>query len=200
MNEDEDRCYRCICEQCGKNCRDGFRYMCNSVINPNPDSFINSPNFSDYTPQPQYQTYSCELCGNDARYGHYCTPQVPNLEPCYNQNYDEFPQTDFTKSSTFPVIHQPPQEMSIQYMEDLKQQYLDEMKTLIDGKDYHNGNIDIEIKINELKGNFNEMSTEIRKRKKSNQSRWLILVLILRDIPLMLLRHEDDRVNYSNHT
>ncbi|GJT02393.1 hypothetical protein Tco_0823562 [Tanacetum coccineum] len=30
---------------------------------------------------------------NDARYGHYCTPQVPNPEPCYNQNYDEFPQT-----------------------------------------------------------------------------------------------------------
>ncbi|GJX19676.1 hypothetical protein Tco_0222353 [Tanacetum coccineum] len=33
------------------------------------------------------------LSGNDARYGHYCTPQVPNPEPCYNQNYDEFPQT-----------------------------------------------------------------------------------------------------------
>ncbi|GJW98647.1 hypothetical protein Tco_0180455 [Tanacetum coccineum] len=45
--------------------------------------------------------------------------------------------------------------MSIQDMEDLKQQYLDEMKTLINGKDYHNGKIDIEIKINELKENFN---------------------------------------------
>ncbi|GJR69176.1 hypothetical protein Tco_0015241 [Tanacetum coccineum] len=44
-------------------------------------------------------------------------------------------------------------------MEDLKQQYLDEMKTLINGKDYHNGRIDIEIKINELKGNFNEMGS-----------------------------------------
>ncbi|GKA26046.1 hypothetical protein Tco_0712155 [Tanacetum coccineum] len=56
--------------------------------------------------------------------------------------------------------------MSIQDMEDLKQQYLDEMKTLINGKDYRNGNIDIEIKINELKGNFNEMSIEIRKKEK----------------------------------
>ncbi|GKD69595.1 hypothetical protein Tco_1323685 [Tanacetum coccineum] len=229
MNEDEDRCYRCICEQCGKNCRDGFCNMCNSFINLNPDSFNNSPNFSDYTPQLQYQTYSCELCRNDARYGHYYTSQVPNPEPCYNQNYDEFPQTspslpqylcctryrgphetfecdklifdepycencggphetfqcqpmnyyepnpcydsnysgfDQIEPPQFPVIHQPPQEMSIQDMEDLKQQYLDEMKTLINGKDYRNGRIDIEIKINELKGNFNEMSIEINKKKK----------------------------------
>ncbi|GKA53554.1 hypothetical protein Tco_0746869 [Tanacetum coccineum] len=40
------------------------------------------------------------------------------------------------------------------------------MKTLINGKDYRNGNIDIEIKINELKGNFNKMSIEIRKKEK----------------------------------
>nr|GEW79130.1 hypothetical protein [Tanacetum cinerariifolium] len=35
---------------------------------------------------------------------------------------------------TSPVIHQPPQEMSIQEMEDLKQQYLDEMKRLINSE------------------------------------------------------------------
>ncbi|GJS09679.1 hypothetical protein Tco_0366475 [Tanacetum coccineum] len=37
--------------------------------------------------------YSCEFCGNDARYGHYCTPQVPFIYPeqCYNQ-YFNFPQ------------------------------------------------------------------------------------------------------------
>ncbi|GKA12853.1 hypothetical protein Tco_0692399 [Tanacetum coccineum] len=56
--------------------------------------------------------------------------------------------------------------MSIQDMKDLKHQYLDEMKTLINGKDYRNGRIDIEIKINELKENFNEMSIEIRKKEK----------------------------------
>ncbi|GJW82339.1 hypothetical protein Tco_0146314 [Tanacetum coccineum] len=59
--------------------------------------------------------------------------------------------------------------MSIQDMEDLKQQYLDEMRTLINGKDYRDGNIDIEIKINELKGNFNEISIEIRKKEKEQQ-------------------------------
>ncbi|GJZ17218.1 hypothetical protein Tco_0553341 [Tanacetum coccineum] len=55
-------------------------------------NFVNdSPN-----PTPQPPTYTCEFCRNDARYGHYCTPQVPiisNPEPCYNQNYDEFPQS-----------------------------------------------------------------------------------------------------------
>ncbi|GJX91565.1 hypothetical protein Tco_0344891 [Tanacetum coccineum] len=69
----------------------------------------------------------------------------------------------------------PPQEMSIQDMEDLKQQYLDEMKSLINEiqiKDYRNEKIDIqyrrecEIKIDELKQNFNGMSIEIRKKEK----------------------------------
>ncbi|GKD60703.1 hypothetical protein Tco_1298212 [Tanacetum coccineum] len=150
----------------------------------------------------------CEFCGNDARYGHYCTPQVPiisNPEPCYNQNYDEFPQTlpslqqqilccenyggphatfqcqplnqnfynsnsfgfDQSQPPQFPVIHQPPQEMSIQDMEDLKQQYLDEMKSLINTKDYRDEKIDI--KINELKENFNGMSIENNKKKKLQQ-------------------------------
>nr|GEY39531.1 hypothetical protein [Tanacetum cinerariifolium] len=63
----------------------------------------------------------------------------------------------------FPVIHQPPQEMSILDMEDLKQQYLDEMKSIINSK-YRN-----EIKINELKENFNGMSIEINKKKKLQQ-------------------------------
>nr|GEU38496.1 hypothetical protein [Tanacetum cinerariifolium] len=48
--------------------------------------------------------------------------------------------------------------MSIQDMEDLKQQYLNEMKSLINSE-YRN----------ELKGNFNEMSIEINKKKKLQQ-------------------------------
>ncbi|GJV09156.1 hypothetical protein Tco_1346812 [Tanacetum coccineum] len=40
------------------------------------------------------------------------------------------------------------------------------MKTLINEKDYRSGRIDIEIKINELKENFNKMSIEINKKKK----------------------------------
>ncbi|GJX91395.1 hypothetical protein Tco_0344721 [Tanacetum coccineum] len=184
------------------------------------------------------QRCTCEFCGNGAHYGYDCPPQVPfvyNQDPCFNQNYDNFPQTspsfqqqyicctccrgthetcqcdqfvfdepycancgglhetfqcqpinqnyyepnpcydssyfgfDKIKPLQFPVIHQPPQEMSIQDIEDLKQQYLDEMKTLINEKDYRSGRIDIEIKINELKENFNEMSIEINKKKKLQQ-------------------------------
>ncbi|GKA15369.1 hypothetical protein Tco_0695116 [Tanacetum coccineum] len=60
--------------------------------------------------------------------------------------------------------------MSIQDMMDLKQQYLDEMKSLINKfpiKDYRDEKIDI--KINELKENFNGMSIEINKKKKLQQ-------------------------------
>nr|GEX64312.1 hypothetical protein [Tanacetum cinerariifolium] len=49
------------------------------------------------------------------------------------------------------------------YMEDLKQQYLDEMKRLINSE-YRD-----EIKIDELKGNFNSMSIEINKKEKLQQ-------------------------------
>nr|GFA46215.1 hypothetical protein [Tanacetum cinerariifolium] len=65
------------------------------------------------------------------------------------------PRWDTTRHPQFPVIHQPPQEISIQEMEDLKQQYLDEMKRLIN-LEYRD-----EIKIDELKGNFNRMITPI---------------------------------------
>nr|GEX15168.1 hypothetical protein [Tanacetum cinerariifolium] len=50
-----------------------------------------SPNVFD--PPSQLPFYSCEFYRNDARYGHYCTPQVPFVypEPCYNQDFN-FPQ------------------------------------------------------------------------------------------------------------
>nr|GEX93453.1 hypothetical protein [Tanacetum cinerariifolium] len=78
----------------------------------------------------------------------------------YNSNSSGFDQSQPLR---FPVIHQPPQEMSIQEMEDLKQQYLDEMQRLINSK-YRD-----EIKIDELNGNFNSMSIEINKKEKLEQ-------------------------------
>nr|GEV04348.1 hypothetical protein [Tanacetum cinerariifolium] len=53
--------------------------------------------------------------------------------------------------------------MSIQEMEDLKQQYLDEMKRLTNSE-YHD-----EIKNDELKENFSSMSIEINKKEKLQQ-------------------------------
>ncbi|GKA10287.1 hypothetical protein Tco_0689720 [Tanacetum coccineum] len=63
-----------------------------SACDPNPNSYNDSPNFSDYTPQPQYDTYLCELCGNNSHYGYDCPPRFPLVyeqESCYNQNYND---------------------------------------------------------------------------------------------------------------
>ncbi|GJV69741.1 hypothetical protein Tco_1485250 [Tanacetum coccineum] len=61
-------------------------------------SYVSKPNFADdspnvFNPPPQPPIYSCEFCRNDARYGHYYTPQVSFIypEPCYNQDFN-FPQ------------------------------------------------------------------------------------------------------------
>ncbi|GKG09072.1 hypothetical protein Tco_0334904, partial [Tanacetum coccineum] len=35
--------------------------------------------FSPYPPQPQYETYSYELCGNDSHYGYDCPPRFPTV-------------------------------------------------------------------------------------------------------------------------
>nr|GEU58919.1 hypothetical protein [Tanacetum cinerariifolium] len=53
-----------------------------------------SPNVFDPPSQPPL--YSCEFCGNDARYGHYCTPQIP---VCYDDDDDE----DYTIAIT-PIL------------------------------------------------------------------------------------------------
>nr|GEW07957.1 hypothetical protein [Tanacetum cinerariifolium] len=79
---------------------------------------------------------------------------------CDQLIFDEPHCFDQTQPPQSPVIHQPPQEMSIQEMEDLKQQYFDEIKRLINSE-YRD-----EIKIDELKGNFNSMSIEINKKEK----------------------------------
>nr|GEU67207.1 hypothetical protein [Tanacetum cinerariifolium] len=74
---------------------------------------------------------------------------VPACQPMnqdsYNSNSLGFDQPQPPQS---PIIHQPPQELSIQEMEDLKQQYLDEL-TRLSNLEYHD-----EIKIAELTGNF----------------------------------------------
>ncbi|GKC63449.1 hypothetical protein Tco_1096047 [Tanacetum coccineum] len=126
------------------------------VYNPNPYSYNETPNFFNQPPQPQYETYSCELCGNDSHYGFDCPPRVPLVyeqEPCYNQNFSDnyYPQNspsflccdncggphesfqcqpmnqnfynsnsfsfDQSQPAQFPVIHQPPQETSVEILQ-----------------------------------------------------------------------------------
>ncbi|GJR67573.1 hypothetical protein Tco_0013638 [Tanacetum coccineum] len=53
------------------------------------------------------QRCTCESCGNGAHYGYNCPPQVPiisNPEPCYNQNFDEFPQTSPSTDTRPPML------------------------------------------------------------------------------------------------
>nr|GEV20042.1 reverse transcriptase domain-containing protein [Tanacetum cinerariifolium] len=61
------------------------------------DDILNFVDNSQSPPQPQYETYSCKLCGNDAHYGYDCPPQVLfvyNQGPCFNQDFDNnFQQT-----------------------------------------------------------------------------------------------------------
>nr|GEZ04980.1 hypothetical protein [Tanacetum cinerariifolium] len=123
-----------------------FGYDCQPQFPLNYESergYIANYNSYPYGSSSFPQQYlCCENCG-----GPHETFQCQSM----NQNFYNSNSLGFDQSppSQFPVIHQPPQEISIQEIEDLKQQYLDEMKRLINSE-YHD-----EIKIDELKGNFN---------------------------------------------
>ncbi|GJZ33444.1 hypothetical protein Tco_0578880 [Tanacetum coccineum] len=67
------------------------------IYNSKPHSFNISPSVLTYPPQPQFETYLCELCGNNAHYGYDCSLQFPLVyeqAPCYNQNFNDnyYPQ------------------------------------------------------------------------------------------------------------
>nr|GEY00308.1 hypothetical protein [Tanacetum cinerariifolium] len=117
------------------------------------------------------------------------TCQPMNQED-YNSNSLGFDQPQPPQS---PVIHQPPQELSIQEMEDLKQQYLDELKHL-SNLEYHD-----EIKIAELTKNFNGMSIEIRKKEKLLQlEQWAYLSTYPSKRLTSLCYDDDDDEDYTS--
>nr|GFA78985.1 hypothetical protein [Tanacetum cinerariifolium] len=130
------------------------------VYDPNPNSFDCHPD-SYHPPHPTYETYSYDSYGNDSQFGYDCQPQFPlhyegphmNYQ-CQSMNQDSYNSNslgfDQPQPPQSPVIHQPPQELSIPEMEDLKQQYLDELKRLSNLK-YRD-----EIKIADLTENFND--------------------------------------------
>ncbi|GJV19860.1 hypothetical protein Tco_1368880 [Tanacetum coccineum] len=98
------------CSWCGGPFNGGNCRRCTNVSfgdkfvrNPDPISYDETPDFSYPPPQPQYETYSCELCGNDSHYGFDYPPRLPLVyeqEPCYNQNFGDnyYPQN----SPSFP--------------------------------------------------------------------------------------------------
>ncbi|GJU94074.1 hypothetical protein Tco_1318830 [Tanacetum coccineum] len=102
----QQQCLLGTCQRCGCNEYDGVCFYCKvgngTQINVLTPHFSNdSPSVANHPPQPQYVPYSCELCGNDSHYGYDCPLQVPfvyNQDPCFNQNFNYFPQT----SPSFP--------------------------------------------------------------------------------------------------
>ncbi|GJU17349.1 hypothetical protein Tco_1145315 [Tanacetum coccineum] len=94
------------CHECGDSLDGIFCRQCTfgngTQINVSiPYSSNDSPSVANHPPQPQYVPYSRELRGNDSHYGYDCQPLVPfvyNQDPCFNQNFDYFPQT----SPSFP--------------------------------------------------------------------------------------------------
>ncbi|GKB01410.1 hypothetical protein Tco_0829454 [Tanacetum coccineum] len=97
---------------------EGFCLFCalrgdnSSIDAPNPNSFNDPPNVFTHPPQPQYDTYSYELCGNDSHYGYDCPPRFPlvanvsthTLEPSprFNIIYDYDDDDNDDEESTIP--------------------------------------------------------------------------------------------------
>ncbi|GJY35623.1 hypothetical protein Tco_0421001 [Tanacetum coccineum] len=83
------------CSWCGGPFNGGNCPGCSSVgsrnefvYDPNPYSYNETPNFFNQPPQHQYETYSCELCGDSPHYGFDCQtrpPLVYEQDPCNNQ-------------------------------------------------------------------------------------------------------------------
>nr|GEX21044.1 putative reverse transcriptase domain-containing protein [Tanacetum cinerariifolium] len=93
--EEGFRCQQCTCKRHGSGLSKGFCYSCassNENSSIEPYSFNDTSNVFTHPPQPQYETYLYELCGNDSHYGYDCPPRFPLVyeqEPSYNQNYDD---------------------------------------------------------------------------------------------------------------
>nr|GEW68273.1 Gag-Pol polyprotein [Tanacetum cinerariifolium] len=109
----------CVCEG---PLRGEFCFSCDSkaensfTYDPNAYSFNDTSSNFNHLPQPQYETYLCELCGNDSHYGYDYQPQFPFVyeqEPSYNQNYNEMPKILLQAwEKFFAIQHAQPEDTS----------------------------------------------------------------------------------------
>ncbi|GJV36262.1 hypothetical protein Tco_1408739 [Tanacetum coccineum] len=100
------RCQRCTCKTCGCYLSEGFCRFCKTE-----NSSINPPNDFTHPPQPQYESNSCEKCGNDSHYGYDCSPRFP---------LEEQEAQSFTPYLKFPIFDDDDDEYTIQYREYLE--------------------------------------------------------------------------------
>nr|GEU30140.1 hypothetical protein [Tanacetum cinerariifolium] len=131
-----------ICCECECPLRGRFCWFCVSraetsfANDPNPNSFDDFQNLSDYSSQPQYETYLGELCRNDSHYGYDCPPCFPLVyeqELSYNQNYNEnyYPHNSssflYCENYGYFDVHQPSKEISIDELKIMMQSYCERM-------------------------------------------------------------------------
>ncbi|GKB12513.1 hypothetical protein Tco_0846436, partial [Tanacetum coccineum] len=120
MSNDRIFCQPCMCERCRRNYTDIFCSICsfesgNAFIDDLiTNSFDDLPNSSVHSQQSQYQTNSCELCGDNAHYGYDCPPQVS-----FAVQKEQEEQTAFTPYWKIPIIDDD-DEYTIQYREYLE--------------------------------------------------------------------------------
>ncbi|GKA94938.1 hypothetical protein Tco_0816976 [Tanacetum coccineum] len=143
------------------------------AYDPNPNSFDNSPNFSYPPPQPQFETYLCELCGNNAHYGYDCPPQFPfdsvDCQDALDKILEELKEIKRDRRKKI-------EDMSIEEMRH-EQQLVDyKIKDITNDlgiKRFRGEEIDeeyerdCEIRIRELKQDFNEWGSEVRKKEQA---------------------------------
>ncbi|GJR56627.1 hypothetical protein Tco_1407148 [Tanacetum coccineum] len=99
----QQQCLLGTCQKCGCNEYNGVCFYC-KVGNGTPSNFStpyssnDSPSVAKTASSTNHNTlpYFVTLLGNDSHYGYDCPPQVPfvyNQDLCFNQNFDDFPQT-----------------------------------------------------------------------------------------------------------
>nr|GFB04983.1 hypothetical protein [Tanacetum cinerariifolium] len=153
------------------------------TLDSTPTYVDESPNV--FNPHPQSPVYPCEFCGNDAYYGHYCTPQAPFIYPeqCYNQDFN-FPQDFQDVPQQYPCCDDCGVTHDAYQCQPMNEVYYYGQNSCYDSTSIgfdqpqppHNLEYRDEIKIAELKENFNGMSIEIRKKEKLLQeAQWAYL-------------------------
>ncbi|GKA70940.1 hypothetical protein Tco_0777079 [Tanacetum coccineum] len=142
-------CQQCTCKSCGNGAHYGYHCppQVPIIYNPEPCNNQTVDELPQTFPSFDLTCYSGE--GNLLPY--VSKPNFVDDSPNYffihQPPHEKTIGELLAKERAANIDQSPPQEMSIQDMEDLKQHYLDEMKSLIDDlqiKDYHNERIDIQ--------------------------------------------------------
>nr|GFA39983.1 hypothetical protein [Tanacetum cinerariifolium] len=123
------------------------------TLDSTPTYVDESPN--NFNPPPQSPVYPCEFCGNDAYYGHYCTPQAPFIypEPVTHDAYQCQPMNEvysYGQNSCYDST-------SIGFDQPQSQQYTVDHPIF----NAHNSYLDSQIQLNSTLANIQDQMTSI---------------------------------------